>query len=139
MSSEFYRAIPHDFGFSKMVNHIIDRNDKVKAKLEQLADLCDIKVADELMTGSAGGENELDMLYRRLNCNIAGISRADPVFKQISEYLRVTHAPTHMQYSLTLLDIYRVSREQPDFMDELGNHLLLWHGSRLTNWVGILS
>jgi len=51
-----------------------------------------------------------------------------------------THAATHGQYSLELEQAFEVERpgEAERFVDK-GNRQLLWHGSRLTNWAGILS
>jgi poly [ADP-ribose] polymerase len=38
-SSEFYSCIPHDFGFNKMIQFVLDSEQKVKAKLEMLQSL----------------------------------------------------------------------------------------------------
>jgi len=42
---------------------------------------------------------------------------------------------------LTVLDIFEIERQGEDdrFRDDIPNKMLLWHGSRLTNWVGIIS
>ncbi len=58
-------------------------------------------------------------------------------------FLRNTHAPTHTGFSLQLEAVYGVARqgEAARFaaFRDLPNHRLLWHGSRLTNFVGILA
>ena len=43
-----------------------------------------------------------------------------------------------MGYDLKLLDAFSVTKssEEARFLDH-GNRMLLWHGSRLTNWAGI--
>ena len=54
--------------------------------------------------------------------------------------MQTTHAKTHNQYKLELLDVlvcYKES-EHKRFKD-VGNRMLLWHGSRISNWAGILS
>ncbi len=51
--------------------------------------------------------------------------------------MRSSHGPTHNQYTLELLDLYEVTRPAP-FDASIGNRMLLWHGSRLGNWAGIL-
>jgi len=40
-----------------------------------------------------------------------------------------------------IFDIYRIDREgeSKKYKKNIGNEYLLWHGSRLTNFVGILS
>jgi poly [ADP-ribose] polymerase 2/3/4 len=42
---------------------------------------------------------------------------------------------------VSITDIYEVNRpaEQKSFNTKLGNNMLLWHGSRVSNFVGILS
>lgn len=90
------------------------------------------------------------------------------VLKVIEKYLQSTHAPTHSDYTMTVLDIFSVDRdvERNNFLSQIHNRYnriyafglrsaspvlyacvcvrvstrtLLWHGSRLSNWVGILS
>ena len=55
--------------------------------------------------------------------------------------MQTTHASTHNYYTLTVLDIFEIDRETEAerFTKNIQNRMLLWHGSRLTNWVGILS
>ncbi|KAJ1495700.1 Poly polymerase, partial [Baffinella frigidus] len=60
----------------------------------------------------------------------------------LKKYLDNTHAKTHSTYSMELLDIFELDHEGADekfktfAADE--NRQLLWHGSRITNWAGIL-
>ncbi|KAH9730492.1 poly (ADP-ribose) polymerase 2 [Citrus sinensis] len=63
---------------------------------------------------------------------------------QIANYLLNTHAKTHSAYSVDIVQIFRVEREGETerFRKQFSNsknRMLLWHGSRLTNWTGILS
>ena len=57
------------------------------------------------------------------------------------EYVKNTHAPTHTAYRLEVLDIFELSKEKENrrYRSDIGNKQLLWHGSRLTNYVGIMS
>jgi len=48
-SGEFYSYIPHDFGFAKMQQFVLDTDVKVKAKLEMLQTLEDIQVFTKLL------------------------------------------------------------------------------------------
>ncbi|VEL16142.1 unnamed protein product [Protopolystoma xenopodis] len=58
----------------------------------------------------------------------------------ILDYIHLTHAPTHSHYKLNVLDVFKCHRasESENFHD-VGSRMLLWHGSRLVNWMGILS
>ena len=40
-------------------------------------------------------------------------------------------------YKLKILEIFEAEKEGK--FTDVGNRMLLWHGSRLTNWAGILS
>ena len=60
----------------------------------------------------------------------------------LATYVQNSHAPTHNTYTLELEQAYDISREgeKAAFTGAaVGNRALLWHGSRLTNWCGILS
>ena len=56
--------------------------------------------------------------------------------------MRDTHCPTHSSYDLEVLDIFEVNRHGEDArfskFEDNENRMLLWHGSRLTNFVGNL-
>ena len=61
----------------------------------------------------------------------------------LQEYVKNTHAVTHNQYDLEVMEVFKVGRhgEEKRFkpFSKLHNRMLLWHGSRTTNFVGILS
>ena len=59
----------------------------------------------------------------------------------VREYVRNTHGATHRGYSIAVQHVLCAARdsEADAFRSELGNRQLLWHGSRLTNWAGILA
>ncbi|KAF7260628.1 hypothetical protein EG68_01787 [Paragonimus skrjabini miyazakii] len=92
----------------------------------------------------AVNENPLDQHYHKLNTNLKPMDSTSDEYNRIVEYTRRTHGSTHRHYSLTVEAIFDV--ERPDekqrfdnFKPAQHNKLLLWHGSRRTNWVGILS
>ena len=51
-----------------------------------------------------------------------------------------THGPTHSAYSLKLESLIMVQRvgEKERYNDKIGNDTLLWHGSRTSNFDGII-
>ena len=83
----------------------------------------------------------LDKTYAKLKCDIEPMPHEHERFKLIETYLARTHAPAHSSYTMKLKNVYEVNKHGEDskFKKELGNRMLLWHGSRLTNWHGILS
>jgi hypothetical protein len=49
--------------------------------------------------------------YQKLKTNIVPVAPEEKEFKMVSKYLRQTHAPSHSQYSLELLDLFKIDRE----------------------------
>lgn len=144
LSGEFYTVIPHDFGFRKMREFVIDTPQKLKSKLEMVEALGEIELATKLLGNGAGMEEDpLYAQYERLHCGLVPVEADSEEFSMIEKYLQNTHAKTHSSYTVDIVQIFRVSREGEDgrFKKFAGtkNRMLLWHGSRLTNWTGILS
>ena len=55
-------------------------------------------------------------------------------------YVKQTHGKTHTSYKLEVEEIFEIKkRKEIANYKDIGNKQLLWHGSRLTNWMGILS
>ncbi|KAK7163385.1 hypothetical protein R3I93_007439 [Phoxinus phoxinus] len=138
--NQFYTRIPHDFGLK--TPPIIRTEDELKEKIALLEALSDIQIAVKMVQSSVQtDEHPLDRHYRSLQCRLEPLDSHCNEYKVIEKYLQSTHAPTHSDYTMTILDVFAVEKEgeKDNFNSELENRMLLWHGSRLTNWVGILS
>jgi len=150
LSSRFYSYIPNDFGFRPMSEFILNTEAKVKEKLEMLASLEDVQIAIKLLE-SANVQNafrlldsankDIDRNYRILNCALTPCEKYSEEFNMVLDYMKNTHAMTHCDYKLELLDLFSVKRqgEAERFTKNLHNKQLLWYGSRITNYAGILS
>eukprot|EP00250_Pteridium_aquilinum_P005423 c15513_g1_i1 orf=287-2428(+) len=143
LSSDFYTVIPHDFGFKRMSNFIIDTNGKLKRKLEMVEALGEIQLATKLLQAEDEEDDPVYSSYQRLNCHLEPLDYECEEFDWVKGYLHNTHAKTHDYYDLEILQVFRARREVEDEcfkkFANLKNRMLLWHGSRLTNWTGILS
>ncbi|XP_023280201.1 poly [ADP-ribose] polymerase 2 isoform X2 [Seriola lalandi dorsalis] len=138
--NQFYTRIPHDFGLK--TPPVIHTEDELKKKIALLEALSDIQIAVKMVQSSEDGdEHPLDRQYRSLQCKLNPLDSSTHEYQVIEKYLQSTHASTHCDYSMTVLDIFSVDRdgESNSFLSQLHNRTLLWHGSRLSNWVGILS
>ncbi|XP_032035334.1 poly [ADP-ribose] polymerase 2 isoform X6 [Hylobates moloch] len=138
--NEFYTRIPHNFGLR--TPPLIRTQKELSEKIQLLEALGDIEIAIKLVkTELQSPEHPLDQHYRNLHCALRPLDHESYEFKVISQYLQSTHAPTHSDYTMTLLDLFEVEKEgeKEAFREDLHNRMLLWHGSRLSNWVGILS
>uniref|UniRef100_A0A3B3CSP4 Poly [ADP-ribose] polymerase n=1 Tax=Oryzias melastigma TaxID=30732 RepID=A0A3B3CSP4_ORYME len=136
--NQFYTRIPHDF---LRPPPVIRTDAELKEKISLLEALSDIQIAVKMVQSAADSdEHPLDRHYHSLKCNLLPLDSTSSEFKVIEKYLQSTHAPTHRDYTMSVLDIFSVDRcgESEGFLSDLHN-TLLWHGSRLSNWVGILS
>ena len=135
----FYTRIPHSFGMTRPPK--IDTKKVVKQKISLLEALGDIEIAVTLLKESKKADvHPIDHNYIGLCCEIEPVSRISDEFKLIEKCTLQTHGPTHSQYNMLVMDIFKTTKQSQNdnFLDH-GNRVLLWHGSRLTNWVGILS
>ncbi|XP_051118900.1 poly [ADP-ribose] polymerase 2 [Andrographis paniculata] len=143
LSGEFYTVIPHDFGFKKTSLFTIDTPQKLKSKLEMVEALGEIEVAMKLLEDDNDLEDPLYSQYSRLHCELTPIEVNSEEFRMIEKYTKNTHAKTHSSYKVDIVQLFRVSRENEaerfEKFSGTKNRMLLWHGSRLTNWTGILS
>jgi poly [ADP-ribose] polymerase len=155
LSSDFYTQIPHNFGFQKMSNFIIDTTEKVKEKIDMISILSDMKITLKILENVEEDQEEfenqeekqLNDYYKQLNCDIRSIEEDEEIYSTLEKYLtaKIDKKSNDSCYygrsnRLSLVKAYELNRhgEKQKFKD-LGNKKLLWHGSRMTNFVGILS
>lgn len=144
LTGEFYTVIPHDFGFRKMREFIIDTPQKLKAKLEMVEALGEVEIATKLLENDSDDQDDpLYARYKQLHCDFTPLDADSEEFSMIKTYLTNTHGKTHSGYTVDIAQIFKVSRhgetERFQKFASTGNRMLLWHGSRLSNWTGIFS
>ncbi|XP_035973951.1 poly [ADP-ribose] polymerase 1 [Halichoerus grypus] len=143
LSNRFYTLIPHDFGMKKPP--LLNNADCVQAKVEMLDNLLDIEVAYSLLRGGSddSSKDPIDVNYEKLKTDIKVVDRDSEEAETIRKYVKNTHATTHNAYDLEVIDIFTIEREgesrRYEPFRQLHNRRLLWHGSRATNFAGILS
>ena len=143
--SLFVSVIPHDFGIARPP--LLDNVELIKTKTEMIDNLLEIEIAysmlDESNNTIEGTEHPIDGHYKKLKCGLEPVDPNSEEFYLIEQYMTKTHTKTHDQYSLKLRDLFKAARdgEADRFKNfqTLDNHQLLWHGSRTTNFAGILS
>ena len=115
------------------------RKVRVRAPLAPLPTIDCLEMVDALRL-SCLHMHPLDLEYAQLRTRLTPLDREGEVFTMLKQYVLNTHAPTHSSYSVEVEDAFGVEREGEDaaFRD-VGNKQLLFHGSRLGNWRGILS
>ncbi|KAI4216780.1 MAG: hypothetical protein LQ351_000729 [Letrouitia transgressa] len=150
-SNKYYSTIPHEFGRNRPPP--IDNNDILRKETSMLDTLTDMEVANTIMktTTDKGKDKEavnlLDKRFSELNLDeMVPLDHKSSEYKALADYLIKSSGTSHgIRYRLE--DIFRVSRtgEKERFQKSQYSKLkksdkrLLWHGSRTTNYGGILS
>jgi len=109
-------------------------------KMKLMEALIDIEIATTLLKeGGEEGESKVDTNYKKLKTDLISLNEGDPEFQMCQTYMSNQRG----KFKLKLLDAFKVGRHGEDDRYkpsmELGNRQLLWHGSRVSNYVGILS
>ncbi|XP_050688575.1 poly [ADP-ribose] polymerase 2-like isoform X2 [Eriocheir sinensis] len=137
--NDFYTRVPHYFGMK--VPPLIRTKTEIREKVALLEALGDIQAALSVLDQPIDvNTHPTDQHYRSLKCDLTPLEKDSEEYKILEKYMKTTHARTHCQYSLELLEVLacRKESEHQRFKD-VGNRMLLWHGSRMSNWAGILS
>ncbi|KAI8828622.1 poly polymerase catalytic domain-containing protein [Chytriomyces cf. hyalinus JEL632] len=140
LSSNFYTIIPHVFGMTRPP--VINTNPLLTAKLRMVEALGDIQITTTLLkTTLDRSVNPIDSKFDILKIGMSPLDKKSDGFKLVQDYTKNTHGHTHTSYELEVAEVFEVKKE--DSFEDLGaqmhNRKLLWHGSRLTNYAGILS
>jgi len=144
-SNRFYTVIPHAFGHRAPA--VISSKQQIKDKADMLESLLEMEVASRLMkeqqSQHSKKDHPLERCYGRLRADIRPLQADSPEFGLVQRYVNNTHGQTHSSYRLDVVGVYAVSRHEEEKRYEAwrdnSNRQLLWHGSRLSNYVGILS
>ncbi|CAK4076621.1 unnamed protein product [Aphanomyces euteiches] len=133
-SEAFYSAIPHDFG-QPMLDCVIDSMEKIDNCRETLHELrvsCNGRPLLSL--------DPLHQKYTSLECHLELVATDSLEFNLVTQYLNNSKA--HVQYEMKIEHVFRVAKEMEvdkfKPFESFDNRMLLWHGSSLSNWSGIL-
>ncbi|KAK4153633.1 poly polymerase catalytic domain-containing protein [Chaetomidium leptoderma] len=147
LSNTFYSLIPHAFGRNRPP--VINTQPMVKQEIELLESLSDMKDAALIMKMDKVGEDDIHPLDKQFQgLKMQEMTTLDPAgaeYTQLQSYLLESRGATH-GHSYKVESIFRIERqdEYKRFDDSVfgkmsQNRRLLWHGSRCTNFGGILS
>uniref|UniRef100_A0A0N5ART2 Poly [ADP-ribose] polymerase n=1 Tax=Syphacia muris TaxID=451379 RepID=A0A0N5ART2_9BILA len=139
--NNYYTKIPHSFGMRQPP--LIKTTKQLKTELELLEMLDNIEIGIRAIMEEKENDsvNPIDSQYFSMKCDLTAVDISDPQYKLVEKYLQNTHAATHRNYRMKIKQMFSVNRQEEaaGFLGHLGNKKLLWHGSRITNWYGILS
>lgn len=143
VTNRFFTLVPHDFGTD--MPPILNTEELIKQKMEVIDNLLEIEIAYNLLESGSGDDSvhPIDSQYQKLKADIEVLSKESDEFALLQKYVKNTHGATHTNFSLDIDEVFKVRRhgEERKFkpFKKLHNRKLLWHGSRLTNYAGILS
>ena len=152
LSNMYYTVIPHAFGRNRppTINH----ENLLKREIELLDSLSDMSIADGIMNEAEEDvegiiPNPVDGQFKGLGLKeMTALDHSSKEFEMLQDYLLKSHGETHYM-SFKIDEIFRIERtgERERFSASpyakvkgtKGDRRLLWHGSRCTNYGGILS
>lgn len=139
LSGEFYTVIPHRLGRTRTAveEAVIDSMEDFEQKQETLQ-----LMKDMLAVNGEGGDvlfkSEVEKQYEALRCEMAWVDPASTEGKEIASSVLKSQVKSR---NIRVVNIFTLRRdtEWHAFTTGIDNQRLLFHGSRIKNWVGILS
>ena len=140
--------IPHDTGI--MTSTKLNSEKIIQQKCSLLDGLLDVEKAMKVLSSvdSTKQENVFDQHYAKLEREIKPLSKENDksgIYKAIEKSLKGTHCATHDNYTLELEEVFELEKKKETkqfkpYKKKLEKNIqLLWHGSRMVNFAGILS
>lgn len=141
-SNQFYTLVPHSFGMKSPP--VLDSQEAVKKKCEMLHSLIEMAVSYRILYDNIDvNQHPIDDRYFKLNTHIDVLDPNSYEYGVIQRYAMNTHSEYHDSYRLQIENIFAINRRGEDEryreFSGLPNKRLLWHGSRITNFAGILA
>ena len=138
--NDFYTKIPHSYGLKPPP--LVRSAKKLKEK-SLLIDVLSDEACAKLARFQKVSEDRIDALrfaYASLKYKPRELEKDTKTYMWIEQCVKNTHAPTHDWYRLEVDNIFTLSGDNSEVYngDEVGNKKMLWHGSRMSNWYGIL-
>ncbi|CAN9094063.1 poly polymerase 2 ADP-ribosyltransferase 2 [Alternaria alternata] len=146
LSNQYFSIIPHAFGRNRPP--VIRDINLLKKEIELLESLSDMKETAAMLKDQLKDKsdvNKLDKQFQGLGMNeMSPLDHKSREFVEIDEYLNNSKGKTH-NVSYKVQEIFRIERQgeferfdKSKYSKIASNRRLLWHGSRVTNYGGIL-
>jgi Poly(ADP-ribose) polymerase catalytic domain/Poly(ADP-ribose) polymerase, regulatory domain len=147
LSSRFYELIPLA-RFKDQIAPPIGNQHAIKQQFDLLESLTNIEFASKVLLGALLRQKEMnpiDYVYHAMNIMIEALDKESPEYEVIRTYIdntrNVEYNYNRDQYEIA--NIFKVQRkgeaEMIQAFKEVPNHYLLFHGSMMFNFIGILS
>lgn len=146
LSNKYYNAIPRA-DFARSAIRAIGDHETVKQSLDSLSKLVELQFAVRILLGAQLQSIErmshpIDYCYGALGIHLRALDRASDEFGFLTQYCRRS-VPEDDAQGGYIYDIFELRRkgEAERFapFENTPNRMLLWHGSAVVNFAGILS
>jgi poly [ADP-ribose] polymerase len=138
LSGEFYTAIPHRIGRSRAAieQSVIASMEAFEQKQETLQLMKDMLSVNG--DTSVLYDSKVDKQFEALRCEVWALEPGTPRFKEIEDFVLRSQIKTK---TIRVHNVYLLRRpdEAAAFDESMPNQRWLFHGSRIKNWVGLLS
>lgn len=138
LSNEYFQLVPQAGYEYEKIRPIHDKR-SLRDHLRKITNLLDYEMASRILLGAQHHlkeMNPLDYIYKAIGCHIKLMSENEFETQYILKYIYST------DHNVKVHAIYRLSRGgEEERIQELNleNRMLLWHGSRVPNFISILS
>lgn len=143
-SSRFYELIPHE-EFKNEIVPPIKSLAMLKQKAEMIDNLVNFEMASKILLGAHKNSkdiNPLDYCMKAMGVNIEVLDKSSTEFTTLKEYCVLTWPENKNAYR-KIRNIFKIERkgegEAYEAFKNLGNKFLLFHGTRISNFMGIMS
>ncbi|KAM5472455.1 putative NAD(+) ADP-ribosyltransferase [Microsporum audouinii] len=149
LSNQYFSIIPHAFGRNRPP--VLRMAQQIKKEVDLLEALSDMEISSKIMSASEEEDDDpVHILDRQfMGLGLDEMTPLDPTsieYTELATYLNRSHGATH-SITYNLQNIFRIERtgeaerydKSPYANLPNTNRRLLWHGSRTTNYGGILS
>eukprot|EP00040_Diaphanoeca_grandis_P033048 m.201523 g.201523 ORF g.201523 m.201523 type:complete len:1025 (-) comp32798_c0_seq3:171-3245(-) len=138
LSRQFYSQFPCEIECAQDISS----QGRLQKKIKMVDELMNMEACRDMLSG-ASLMGSPHTQYLSLGVNLIPLSQADPAFKLVTTYAARTHGETH-SFRVQVNNVFKVqhntlSNNFESTSSDISNKQLLWHGSRLSNWTGILS
>lgn len=149
ISSEFFQIIPmseHKDDVIRPIKSLME----LKNVYDMIDQLSNIEFSSRLLLGALYRQyqyNPINYIYENMGVRIQALSKGDPECDLVRAYAMNTYDSqnnyTLQQHQMKKIRVYRIDRkgedEKFDGVKSIGNRKLLWHGSNVSNFLGIMS
>ncbi|KAH3743619.1 protein mono-ADP-ribosyltransferase PARP4 [Pelomyxa schiedti] len=131
LTTEFFSFVPTASNMQNDISTI----EQVLSWMDTLQDMRDVSCIGEGSFNLTGNLGDVDLLYYSLGATIELLPSETLEYSNVLD-LVAQHAP-----HLSVSNVFKVSRQMDlsNFNSDIGNERLLFHGSAIGNWLGILS